>query len=66
MTAVTDALHRLFVRDENLVRQARGFGMNLTQRLTPLKHWLISRAMGTAGDVPQMVKPRASGSSSAP
>ncbi len=66
MTAVTDGLNRLFVRDENLVRQARGFGMNLTQRLKPLKHWLISRAMGTAGDVPQMVKPRASGPSSAP
>ncbi len=59
MTAVTDGLHHLFQRDEALVRQARGLGMSLTQRLVPLKHWLISRAMGTAGDVPRMVMPRA-------
>lgn len=64
MTAVTDALHRLFQRDENLVRQARGLGMNLTQRIAPLKHWLITRAMGTAGDVPRMAMPRHPGSSS--
>jgi hypothetical protein len=49
------------------VRQARGLGMSLTQRLAPLKHWLISRAMGTAGDVPRMVMPRpAQVSASAP
>ncbi len=61
MTAVTDGLHRLFQRNENVVRQARGAGMNATQRLAPLKHWLIARAMGTAGDVPRMVMSGASG-----
>ena len=60
MTAVTDLLHRLFQRDEAVVRQARGLGMSCTQRLAPLKHWLIARAMGTAGDLPAMVMPRAS------
>lgn len=59
MTAVTDALHRLFQRDERALRQLRGIGMNATQRLTPLKHWLIAHAMGTAGDVPRMVMPAA-------
>jgi len=64
MTAVTDVLHRLFQRNETAVRQARGFGMSLTQRLVPLKHWLITHAMGTAGDLPRMCMPRAGHSSS--
>lgn len=55
MIAVTDGLHRLFQRREAPLRQARGLGMNLTQRITPLKAWLIAHAMGTAGDVPRMV-----------
>lgn len=58
MTAVTDGLHRLFQRDELITRQARGLGMNITQRIAPLKHWLMARAMGTAGDVPRLVRPR--------
>lgn len=59
MTTVTDVLHHLFQRDEAVVRHARGLGMSCTQRLAPLKHWLIERAMGTAGDVPAMVMPHA-------
>ena len=58
MTAVTDGLQRLFQRDEVIARQARGLGMNITQRIAPLKDWLINRAMGTAGDVPRLVKLR--------
>ena len=59
MTAVTDGLHRLFQRDEVIARQARGLGLNITQRIAPLKHWLMARAMGTAGDVPLLVRSRA-------
>lgn len=57
MTLVTDGLHRLFQRDEVISRQVRGLGMNITQRSALLKHWLIARAMGTAGDMPRLVKP---------
>lgn len=56
MTVVTDGLHRLFKRDEAIARQARGLGMNITQRIAPLKHWLMARAMGTAGDLPRLVR----------
>ena len=59
MTLMTDGLHRLFQHDETLARQVRGLGMQLTQRIAPLKHWLISRAMGTAGDVPRLAMPHA-------
>ena len=55
MLAVTDGLHRLFQRHEAPLRQARGLGMNLVQRIMPLKAWLIAHAMGTVGDVPRMV-----------
>ena len=59
MTIMTDGLHRLFQRNEALTRQARGLGMNITQRIAPLKHCLITRAMGTAGDVPRLASLRA-------
>lgn len=57
MLAVTDGLHRLFQRDEAPLRHLRGLGMRLTDGLAPLKHLLIRHAMGTAGDVPALLRP---------
>ena len=56
LTLVTDGLQRLFQREERVVRALRGAGMRITDRATPLKDWLIARAMGLAGDVPELAR----------
>ena len=62
MLAVVDGLHHLFQRQEAPVRRLRGLGMQLTDRFAPLKHLLIGHAMGTAGDVPALLRaPSAAG-----
>lgn len=54
MTVVTDGLDRLFRARGLPLKVLRGAGMRLTDGLTPLKHWLIARAMGLEGDVPRL------------
>jgi len=53
---VTDGLDRLFRARGRPLRTLRGAGMRLTDGLTPLKHWLIARAMGLEGDVPRLAR----------
>ncbi len=51
---VTDTLQRLFARNERLVRAMRGRGMQLTDRLTPLKHRIIRHAMDSGSVIPRL------------
>ena len=46
------ALNRLFRDQHRIGQRVRGIGMRTVDALTPLKHWLMLRAMGDAGDVP--------------
>ena len=46
MMGSLDALNRLFRADRPLVERARQVGMSLFNRMTPLKHAVIRRAMG--------------------
>ena len=46
MMGSLDALNRLFRADTPLVCRARQVGMSLFNRMTPLKHAVIRRAMG--------------------
>lgn len=57
MTVATDGLHRLFRRDEAVLRWLRGAGFRLTDVLTPVKRWCTRRAMGETGDLPRCARP---------
>ncbi len=52
MLQTTTALNRLFRDQHRIGQRVRGIGMRTVDALTPLKHWLMLRAMGDAGDVP--------------
>ena len=52
MLQTTTALNRLFRDQHRIGKRARGLGMRAVDAITPLKHWLMLRAMGDVGDVP--------------
>jgi len=52
MLQTTTALNRLFRDQRRIGKRARGLGMRAVDAMVPLKHWLMLRAMGDAGDVP--------------
>ncbi|MEX2480030.1 MAG: FAD-dependent monooxygenase [Gammaproteobacteria bacterium] len=56
LLVATDALHRLFQREEFALRWLRGAGFGLTDACRPLKHWFADRAMGNSGDVPRIAR----------
>jgi 2-polyprenyl-6-methoxyphenol hydroxylase and related FAD-dependent oxidoreductases len=45
MTRITDGLLRLFAEPSAPIRELRNNGMNLVNRLPPLKRWLTARAL---------------------
>lgn len=45
MAGLTDGLLHLFADDRGPVRELRNTGMSLVQRLGPVKHWLVGRAL---------------------
>ena len=53
--AAFDALNRLFSRDERLLRSAREFGLQVVDRLPPLKRAFIGEAAGLTGEVPRLL-----------
>ncbi|HCU90051.1 MAG TPA: hypothetical protein DGR97_08905 [Gammaproteobacteria bacterium] len=52
MLKLTEELNQLFCDDHSLTRCLRGTGMQFVDRMTPIKKWLMLRAMGDVGDVP--------------
>ena len=52
MLKLTEQLNQLFLLEHPLVRRLRGTGMAAVNRIAPIKHWLMLRAMGDVGDVP--------------
>lgn len=60
MTAFTDILDRLFSNDIPGIRLARRLGLGIVNRTPMLKKRLMMRAMGVAGNVPEMLRPKAS------
>ncbi|MDH5181284.1 MAG: UbiH/UbiF/VisC/COQ6 family ubiquinone biosynthesis hydroxylase [Gammaproteobacteria bacterium] len=49
-----DSLKRLFGSDVPVVRLLRNVGMNLTNRITPLKNNIVRTAMGMDGSLPRL------------
>jgi 2-polyprenyl-6-methoxyphenol hydroxylase-like FAD-dependent oxidoreductase len=45
MLRITDGLLRLFAEDAAPIRELRNNGMNLVNRVSPLKRWLTARAL---------------------
>lgn len=51
-----DALNRLFGSGEGLMSAARRLGLSAVDRTVPLKQFLMSRAMGTGGELPRLAR----------
>lgn len=56
LMAVTDGLNRLFSNDLPPLRLARDLGLAAVNRLPSLKRLLMRHAMGTAGELPRLVR----------
>lgn len=51
-----DGLNRLFARGPGAAASVRRWGLDLVDRTAPLKRFLMSRAMGTAGELPRLAR----------
>lgn len=51
-----DGLNRLFSNDQPLLRELRGFGLRLVDRVPPLKDFFVKEAAGVNGDVPLLMQ----------
>ena len=56
MGMTCDMLNRLFSNRSGLLRQVRGFGLGLVDRLPGLKRYFIEEAAGNSGTVPKLLK----------
>jgi 2-octaprenyl-6-methoxyphenol hydroxylase len=56
MAGVTDVLNRLFSNDIGPIKAARDIGLGAVNRLPPLKRLFMRHAMGTAGDLPRLMR----------
>lgn len=63
MLAAMEGLKRLFGNGHPLLRGLRGLGLNLTDKLTPLKRQLAAHALGTGGLQPQLSRSDSASSS---
>lgn len=52
MLAAMDGFKCLFTSQQPIVQQIRHAGLKITNRVLPLKHWFMRRAMGLLGDLP--------------
>jgi 2-octaprenylphenol hydroxylase len=57
MLAAMDGFKRLFSNDNQALAALRGWGLSLTDRLTPVKHHLVAEALGLRGDLPELARP---------
>ncbi len=51
-----DGLNRLFGSENHFVKEARGFGLRLVDRLAPLKAFFVKEAAGVNGEVPLLMQ----------
>jgi 2-octaprenylphenol hydroxylase len=56
MLQIMTGFQRLFGSRATSLRQVRNFGLNLVDRLGPVKNLIIRRAMGLAGDLPRLAR----------
>ena len=58
MMKVMDGFKYLFEKQREPLPVMRNTGMNLVDGLGPVKHWIMRRAMGLAGDLPDAARTR--------
>ncbi|GJM03690.1 MAG: 2-octaprenyl-6-methoxyphenyl hydroxylase [Rhodomicrobium sp.] len=51
-----DGLNRLFTAEASSLRELRGFGLRLVDRLPPVKDFFVKEAAGVNGDVPKLMQ----------
>lgn len=51
-----DGLNRLFTAESGAMRELRGFGLRLVDRVPPLKDFFVKEAAGVNGDVPKLMQ----------
>lgn len=56
MMTVMDGFKYFFERQTNPLPLVRNTGMSLVDRAGPLKHWIMRRAMGLSGDLPDAAR----------
>jgi 2-octaprenylphenol hydroxylase len=56
MMASMDGFKRLFSNDNRLASVSRNLGLDITDRVIPLKHEIIHHAMGLKGDLPPLAR----------
>ncbi len=56
MLAITDLFKRLFGNDLAPLRRLRGLGLDTTDRLAPVKRFIMRRASGLQGDLPELAQ----------
>lgn len=56
MLGAMDAFKRLFSNDAMPLRLMRNAGLDLADRVTPLKNLFLRRALGTVGELPSLVR----------
>jgi len=56
MAGVTDVLNRLFSNNVAPVRLARDLGLDIVNRIAPLKRFFMRHAMGTVGELPKLMR----------
>ena len=54
MLVAMDGLKRLFGSELSIVKELRNVGMNLTDKVTPLKNIMMRQAMGISGNPPSL------------
>ena len=59
VAVATDAFNRLFTNDNALVRNARGAGMAVVNRLGPARRLFMTDAGGALGDLPRLLRGQA-------
>jgi len=52
--AFIDGLNRLFGSGSGVAASARRWGLGVVDQATPLKRFLMGRAMGTTGELPRL------------
>ena len=57
MQAAMDLIKRLFGNDLPPVKAVRNLGLELADRITPVKNLLVRNAMGTLGSLPSLARP---------
>jgi len=57
MLGAMDAFKRLFSNDIVPLRLLRNAGLDLADRVTPVKRLFLQRALGTSGELPSLARP---------